>query len=59
MTGRCKFRGCKEPVIGHSTTWKGKVCKGHNELEWGRALKTYDPPLSRGLLAAAARNLPA
>lgn len=53
----CRFTECPRPVVGHSTTGKGMVCKGHNEEEWGRALRTYDPPLSRRLLADAKRTL--
>ncbi len=53
----CKFRDCPRPVIGHSTTWKGKVCKGHNEQEWGENLCQHDPALSRRLLADSARSL--
>jgi hypothetical protein len=46
----CRQRGCPNPVVGSSTTGKGHVCKGHNEAEWGKALRTYDSTLSRGLL---------
>lgn len=55
----CKFRGCPAPVVGSSTTGQGHVCKGHNELEWGRALRKYDPPLSRNLLRDSERSLAA
>lgn len=34
----CKERGCLSPVVGHSVTGDGHVCKRHNEIEWGRAL---------------------
>jgi hypothetical protein len=53
----CKVRNCPHPVVGSSTTGQGKVCKGHNEAEWGRALRTFDPRLSRGLLRDSERNL--
>jgi hypothetical protein len=53
----CKERGCTRPVVGSSTTGKGHVCKGHNEAEWGQALRTYDPPLSSALIRASARTL--
>lgn len=53
----CKERGCTRPVVGSSTTGKGHVCKGHNEAEWGRALRTYDPPLAAALLADSGRSL--
>ena len=53
----CKVRGCPYPVVGSSTTWKGKVCKGHNEAEWGGALRDYDPPLSAALLLASRLSL--
>jgi hypothetical protein len=56
-TDCCKEKGCPRPVVGHSTTWEGMVCKGHNEAEWGRSLRTYDPRLSRALLAASSRTL--
>lgn len=36
----CKFAGCGEPVVGHSITDEGSVCKHHNEQEWGEALTT-------------------
>jgi hypothetical protein len=45
------------PVVGSSTTGKGHVCKGHNEAEWGEALRKYDPPMSRNLLRDSARSL--
>lgn len=55
---RCKESGCcPDPVVGSSTTGKGKVCKGHNEAEWGRALRSYDPSLSAGLLRASKVSL--
>jgi hypothetical protein len=53
----CKVRGCGHPVVGSSTTGEGHVCRGHNEAEWGRALREYDPPLSARLLEDSARNL--
>lgn len=53
----CKVRGCPHPVVGSSTTGEGHVCKGHNEAEWGRALRTYDPELSVGLLRDSERHL--
>ncbi len=53
----CKARNCPQPVVGSSTTGEGKVCKGHNEAEWGKALRDYDPPLSRGLLRASVQSL--
>lgn len=53
----CKVRGCPFPVVGSSTTWKGKVCKGHNEAEWGKALRDYDPSLSAALLRDSKASL--
>jgi hypothetical protein len=53
----CKFRDCPFPVVGSSTTGQGKVCKGHNEQEWGDALRTYDPPLSAALLRDSRQRL--
>jgi hypothetical protein len=35
---RCKARGCDGSVVGSSITGKGRVCRTHNEEEWGRAL---------------------
>lgn len=55
----CKVRNCPNPVVGSSTTGKGKVCKGHNEAEWGKALRTYDPPLGAALLRDSERSLEA
>jgi hypothetical protein len=55
----CKVKGCPRPVVGHSVTGKGKVCKGHNEADWGAALREYDPPMSAALLAASSRTLEA
>lgn len=34
----CKRRGCADPVVGHSITGEGHVCKRHNVEEWGRSL---------------------
>lgn len=53
----CKVRGCPHPVVGSSTTGGGHVCRGHNEAEWGRALRKYAPPLSAALLADAKCSL--
>lgn len=50
----CKVRGCPHPVVGSSVIGKGYVCRRHNEAEWGRALRTYDPALSAVLLADSA-----
>lgn len=47
----CKERGCREPVVGSSITGTGHVCRRHNESEWGRALASYWPWMSRRLLA--------
>lgn len=57
MKDGCKFKGCPRPVVGWSTTGKGRVCKGHNEFEWGRNLRDYNPAVSRALLADAERSL--
>lgn len=54
MTGHCKSRGCPEPVVGHSVTGSGKVCKRHNEQEWSKALRSYWPEISARLARAAA-----
>ena len=49
---RCRHKGCTAPVIGSSTQARDKhVCRRHNEIEWGEALREYDPPLSRALLS--------
>jgi hypothetical protein len=60
---RCRHRGCKRTVVGSSITGKGHVCKPHNELEWGQALKRSRDPDHRtmaiGLLADAASQLDA
>jgi hypothetical protein len=56
-TDCCKVRDCPNPVVGSSTTGEGKVCKGHNEAEWGRALRKYDPPMSSALLRASNQTL--
>jgi hypothetical protein len=56
-TDCCKYRNCPRPVVGSSTTGRGHVCKGHNEFEWGEALREYDPRLSRALLADSERTL--
>lgn len=53
----CKVRDCPYPVVGSSTTGEGKVCKGHNEAEWGQALGSYDPPLSAALLRDSSESL--
>lgn len=53
----CKVRDCPHPVVGSSTTGQGHVCKGHNEREWGEALRKYDPPLSAALLRDWERSL--
>lgn len=57
MKRGCKFKGCSHPVVGHSTTGKGWVCKGHNEQEWGEALRNHNPLVSRRLLADSKRHL--
>jgi len=57
LPANCKARGCPRPVVGSSTTGEGHVCRGHNEAEWGRALRKYDPPLSAALLADSERHL--
>jgi hypothetical protein len=49
----CKVRDCTAEVVASSITGKGHVCKRHNEIEWGKALATYDPEMSRKLLGAA------
>jgi hypothetical protein len=56
-TDHCKVKGCPRPVVGASTTWKGHVCKGHNEAEWGKALRAHDPDLSARLLRDSERSL--
>lgn len=53
----CKVHDCPFPAVGSSTTGKGHVCKGHNEAEWGYALRDYDPPLSRALLRDSSKSL--
>ena len=53
----CKARGCRRPVVGSSTSGTGHVCKGHNEREWGRRLRRYNPPLAAALLADAEASL--
>lgn len=55
---KCKVKGCKEPVVGSSTTGEGHVCNLHNVREWGRALANPKNPrgdreLGQALLADA------
>lgn len=40
----CKHRGCVEPVVGHSITGEGHVCKAHNV---GELARDYDRKESR------------
>lgn len=55
----CLYTGCPHPVVGHSTQGDGHVCKGHNELEWGRALiaSEFWPEMGNRLLMDAKANL--
>lgn len=55
---QCKVKGCKEPIVGSSTTGVGHVCNLHNIREWGRALANPKNPhgdreLGHALLADA------
>jgi hypothetical protein len=54
----CKF-GCAAPIVGHSITGEGHVCKWHNAEEWGRSLasnpESYYRRLGSQLLADATR----
>lgn len=45
----CRHRGCPDPVVGHSITGEGHVCKQHNVKEWGRALARNREPYFRDL----------
>lgn len=50
----CKNR-CAAPVVGHSITGRGHVCRACNEAEWGSSLAANPDPyyarLGRALLA--------
>lgn len=52
-TTRCHWKGCDAPVVGSSTQSPGHVCRAHNEYEWGRALRSHWPSMSRALIASS------
>lgn len=45
----CKDHGCTAPVVGHSITGSGYVCRSANEREWGAALSLSRDPYYRDL----------
>lgn len=50
LVAGCHVHACGRPVVGHSITGDGHVCREHNEMEWRRALtRTINPVWVRAL----------